>query len=178
MSGLYIMDMATIMVGDADPDTLNHLVLQSVQLPVLQEKTSDHMPGGSVMGVNIGMNALEALSLTFKMKGLNPDTSRKLGIGQARRLNYTMRGNVRDVREDRNFAAKCVVNGRMCKVNMSEFSRDSGIDEDYEVMEIMRYELFLDGAEKFYFDFFRGPAGARVDGVPIFSTQAANLGLV
>ena len=59
MSGLYIMDMATVMVGDADPDTLNHLVLQSVQLPSLSEKTSDHTPGGSVMGVNIGMSMLE-----------------------------------------------------------------------------------------------------------------------
>jgi hypothetical protein len=112
------------------------------------------------------------------MKGLNPETSRKLGIGQPRRLNYTIRGNVRDIREDRNFAGKAVVQGRMVTANMSEFARESGIDEDYEIKEIMRYEFYLDGVERFYFDYFRGPAGARIDGSPVFAQQAGNLGLL
>jgi phage tail tube protein FII len=178
MPGLYIMDMATIMVGDDQPESLNHLKLTSVQLPNLSESTTDHMPGGAVMGVSLGMSMIAALTLSFKMKGLNPETNRKLGIGQPRRLNYTMRGNVRDVREDRNFAAKAVINGRMVTANMSEFARENGIDEDYEIKEIMRYELYLDGQEKFYFDFFRGPSGARIDGEPIFAQQAGNLGLI
>ncbi|MFN3892010.1 MAG: phage major tail tube protein [Beijerinckiaceae bacterium] len=178
MAGLYIMDMATIMVGNDQPESLNHLKLTGVQLPSLEEMTSGHTPGGSVMALDIGMTMLNALNLTFKMKGLNPESSRKLGIGQARRIDYTIRGNVRDVREDRNFAAKAVVNGRMTMVNPSEFARESGIDEDFAIKEIVRYSLFLDGSEKFYFDFFRGPAGARVDGNPIFGAQAGNLGLI
>lgn len=178
MAGLYIMDMATIMVGDDQPDNLNHLTLQSVQLPTLEEVTSDHTPGGSIMGLNIGMSMLNALELTFGMKGLNPDTSRKLGVGQPRRLNYTIRGNIRDVREDRNFAGKAVVKGRMATITPSEFARESGVDESFIIKEIVGYELYLDGVERFYFDFFRGPAGARVDGVPVFSTQAGNLGLL
>lgn len=178
MAGLYVMDMATIMVGDDQPDNMNHLKLTGVQLPNLSETTSDHNPGGSVMGLSIGMTMLTALTLTFKMKGLNPETSRKLGIGQQRRLNYTIRGNIRDVREDRNFAGKAVISGRMVTANMSEFARENGIDEDFEVKELVKYELYLDGVERFYFDFFRGPAGARIDGVPIFATQAGNLGLL
>lgn len=177
MPGLYIMDMATIMVGD-DPENLNHLKLTGVQLPSLEEVTSQHQPGGSVMGLDIGMTMLNALNLTFKMKGLNPESSQKLGIGQARRLNYTIRGNIRDVVEDRNFAGKAVISGRMTLVNPSEFARESGIDEDFAVKEVVRYQLFLDGQEKFYFDFFRGPAGARIGGNPIFAAQAGNLGLI
>lgn len=178
MSGLFIMDMATIQVGDLNPDDLNHLRLESVKLPTLQEKTQDHTPGGAVMGLQIGMTMLEALNLTFRMKGLNPETSRRLGIGQGRRLNYTLRGNVRDVREDRNFACRVRVNGRMIKVDQSEFARESGINEDFEITEVVLYEVHFDNQEKFFFDFFRGPAGARIDGTPIFSQQAANLGLL
>jgi len=177
MPGIYIMDMATIMVGD-DPDNLNHLKLTNVQLPSLEETTNQHTPGGAVMGLEIGMTMLAALNLTFKMKGLNPETYGKLGIGQARRLNYTIRGNVRDVVEDRNMAGKAVVTGRMTTLNQSEFARESGVDEDFAVKEIVRYQFFLDGAERYYFDYFRGPAGARIGGNPIFAAQAGNLGLI
>jgi uncharacterized protein len=175
---IYLMDMASIWVGDADPNDGNFLTIEDVKVPMMQEKTTDHTGGGAVMGIKLGMNMLEALDLTFKLKGFNPNVFSKFGVGQPRRLNYTIRGNVRDIREDRQFACRVRVNGRMTKYDPGSFSRDSGTSEDFEIAEIVSYECFFDGVERFYFDYFRGPAGARVDGQPMFAQAAANLGLI
>jgi P2 family phage contractile tail tube protein len=174
---LFVMDMATIMVGDDNPNNLNHLTIESITLPVMSEKTVDHAAGGAVMEIKIGMSMLEALELSFKMKGLNPSVAVKFGMGQLVRLNYTIFGNVRDVLEDRLIPARVKVRGRMVKLDQGEFSRESGVSEDYMINEILKYEAYFDNQEKFYFDFARGPAGARIDGQPIFAQQAINLGL-
>jgi phage tail tube protein FII len=175
---IFLMDMASIMVGDGTPNDLNSLNIEDLKVPMIQEVTTEHKGGGAIMGVKLGMNMIETLDLTFKLKGFSPNVSNKLGMGQARRLNYTIRGNVRDVREDRQFSCKVVVNGRMCKVDGGSFARDSGTSEDFEVNEIMKYQCFFDDTEKFYFDYFAGPAGVRIDGNSIFATAASNLGLI
>jgi len=178
MSNIYHMDMASIMVGDTNPNDINSIKIEEIKLPVLQEVTVEHKGGGSIMGIEIGMNLLQKLELSFKMKGLSPEVFRELGIGRRRRTSYTIRGNVVDLREDRRFPAKCVVQGRMIKLDQGSFDRDKGISEDYQIAEIVHYELFLDGQEKFYFNYFQGPAGARIDGQIIFADEARNLGLV
>jgi phage tail tube protein FII len=175
---IYLMDMASIMVGDGAPNDLNSLNIEDLKVPMIQEVTVEHKGGGAIMGVKLGMNMIETLDLTFKLKGFSPNVSNKLGIGQQRRLNYTIRGNVRDVREDRQFACKVVVNGRMVKVDGGSFSRDSGTSEDFEINEVMKYQCFFDDVEKYYFDYFDPVAGARIDGNPIFATAASNLGLI
>lgn len=174
---IYELDMANLFCGDEDPSRSQFLTLENVKLPTLTEKTKDHMPGGGVIGLKIGMRSFEPLSMTFKLRGLNPDVMNKFGVNGNARRKYTFRGNVRDLAEGINLKAEGIITGRLVKVDQGEFSRDEGVSNDYEVAEIVGYQFILDGKEKVYFDYFAGPIGWRVDGVSEFAEEARNLGL-
>jgi phage tail tube protein FII len=177
MATIFEMDMANLFAGDDDPANSQHLTIQEVKIPALQEKTSDHTPGGGVMGIQIGMRILEPLELTFKLKGINPTVMNRFGVSSPVRRKYTVLGNVRDLQTGRDIPLKVVAEARMIKVELDAFSRDNGMSTDYQLAEVMHYELWLDGVEKYYFSFFEGPSGARVDGVAMFGDAARNLGL-
>jgi P2 family phage contractile tail tube protein len=174
---LYELDMANIFAGDEDPTNSQHLAIEDVKLPQLQEKTKEHAAGGAVFGVKIGLRLFEPLEQTFKLRGFNPEVMNKFGVNSPTRRKYTTRGNVRDLRTGATFAAVAVVQGRMVKVEPSSWKRDDGLANDYTIDEIVFYQLMLNGAEKYYFDYFAGPIGWRVDGVAQFADEARNLGL-
>ncbi len=174
---LYIMDAAALFLGDADPTDAEIVTIKSVKIPALKEKTKSHMGGGATMEINLGMRALDPLEFSFKLEGFNPKAMSQL-MPVAGTLKYTVRGNVRDVKAGLDIGVRAIVNGRMTSYEPGEFSRDQGMESDYMFAEIMGYQLFLNDVEKFYFDYFGGPLGVRVDGEQIFRGQARNLGLV
>ena len=96
----------------------------------------------------------------------------------AGRIKYTIRGNVYDLREQTDLELKAIIQGRLTKMEMGEFTRDAGMTEDYEIKEALFYSISLGGQEKFYFDYFSGPAGFRVNGQVVQQRAARNLGLV
>lgn len=176
MGTIYEMDMANLFVGDAEPDKSEFLTIRSVKLPMLQEKTTEHSGGGAMAGLRIGMKMLEVLELTFSLRGYNLDVMNKLMIGE--RQKYTMLGNVRDLKSDREFPSKAVIQGILTKVDLAEFQRDEGLSTDYQVDQVVHYELHIDGREKYYFNYFAGPLGYRVDGRVRHRRAARNIGLV
>jgi P2 family phage contractile tail tube protein len=177
VSTIYELDMANLFAGDDDPTKSQFMVIETIKLPMLQEKTKEHMPGGGVMGVKIGMRAIEPLEVTFKLRGFNPDVMNKFGLSSPHRHRYTIRGSVRDLREGNSFPVVAVVEGRLVKVAADDFRREDGIAHDYEIAEIMKYQLMWNNQEKYYIDFFAGPIGWRVDGRVAFQQEAAHLGL-
>lgn len=174
-ANLFIMDAANLFVGNADPNSSEHLALKSVKIPALVAKTKEHMGAGAATSINIRMSTLEPLDLSFKLEGFNPVTMAQFMSPE--RADYTIRGNVRDIVSQREIAVVAVVTGHMVKVDGSEFSKDGGIEHDYQIAEIVRYSLTLDSQEKFYFDHFGGIGTARRDGQPMFGAAARNLGL-
>lgn len=178
MSNLFIMQKAALYAGDENPTNAHHLDLTSVKLPMLQENSTDHKPGGGIMGIKIGMGQVEALTVSMKMKGLTPDLMGHFGISAPRARKYTIRGSILNVRDGAEIPGVAVVKGRILKADLSEFSVDNGIDADYEIHEIDFYELVIGGQEKYHLDLWRGPLGYRVDGVPVHDVTARNLGLV
>lgn len=178
MSNHYIMQAAALFAGDEDPNNAHYLDLTSVKLPMLQENSTDHKPGGGAMGIKIGMGQTEALSLSFKIKGMTPDLLVQYGIGLPRRRKYTIRGSVLDFAANIEIPALAIAEGRILKADMSEFSQDNGVDTDYEVHELAHYELWIGGKEIYYLNYRAGPAGVRINGIPTLSDRARNLGLI
>ena len=174
---LYILDAAALFLGDEDPTDAETITIKSVKIPALKEKTKSHMGGGATMEVNLGMRALEPLEFTFKLEGFNPKAMGQL-MPAAGRLKYTVRGSIRDVKAGTDIGVRAIIDGRMTSYEPSEFSRDQGIESDYMFAEIMGYQLFLNDVEKFYFDYFGGFTGVRIDGDQPFRGVARNLGLI
>lgn len=174
MSTIYNLDSANLFTGDDDPDHSQFLVINSIKFPMLEEETKEFKPGGGVMGIEIGQKSIKALSLGFKLFGFNPRVMNRFMDGKE---HYTIRGNLLDVKKQEDLKVVCVVHGRMVKVDMGDFKKGDGTESDYEIKEITKYKLHIDGDEKYYFDFFAGPGGVRVNGKKVFRRAARNLGL-
>ena len=113
MSNFYVMEAVNLFCGDHDPTASKHLTLDSLKVPELQEKTASHMPGGGVLGLEVGMNFIEALSPTFKLSGFDPQTLTLFGLGTPHRHVYTGYGVVRDKKTGRALEAKTIIEARI-----------------------------------------------------------------
>lgn len=173
-STIYHMDSANLFIGDEDPTNSLYLVLKNIKLPGLEEIKKEHLGGGALGKVSMGMGAIEALVMTFNLDGFTPDVLSRF-MSPLGRLNYTIRGNVRDFFEQKDIEVKAILQGRMTKVEMSEFDRDKGLDTSYEITENVHYELYFDGQEKIYFDLRTGRM--RIDGVEVNRQRNINLGI-
>ncbi|WP_378952052.1 phage major tail tube protein [Mesorhizobium sp. ANAO-SY3R2] len=176
-SPLYNLDAANMFVGDDDPGESLYTILKSVKFFGLEEATKDHLGGGAVTNIKLGMRAYTLSPIAFTLEGLAPNVQKRIMPVGAQRIKYTIRGNVRDIRSHDDIPLRCVVEGRMTKAEISEFERDKGVSSSYEINEMLFYHLHLGAEEKFYFDYWAGPNGLRIDGVPVLQGMARNLGL-
>lgn len=172
---IFNLDTANLFVGDDDPDNSQFLTLSGVKIPMLEESTRTVNPGGGVVAMDIGMRKITISPLTFKLAGLNPDVMPKFMTN--RRIKYTIRANVSNVRTQEDIPLVATIEGRMVKVDLSEFRKDGEVDSDYEIKEIVHYMLKLGDQEQYYLDAFAGPAGVRINGVQVFRDVARNIGL-
>ena len=161
MSNMYIMEAANLFCGDDDPTGSKHLTLTELQLPNLQEMYQDHHPGGSRVQIEVSVG-IEKLEASFKLAGWDPDLLTQFGLGANARRKYTAYGVIRDKRQGTAIEAKAIMEGRLGRVNPEAFQRGELQSYDYAINEILHYELFFGGAEKFYWDLFT--SDWRVDG--------------
>lgn len=177
MSTIYNVDTANLFIGDDDPTDSQFLVLKNIKIPSLEEKTKEHAGGGATAAITLGMRSFKLGALTFSLEGFNPNVlPRFMPVGTGR-IKYTIRANVRDVRTHEDIPLKAIVEGRMTKVEMSDFKKDEGISNEYEINEMLFYHLFFGPQEKIYFDYWSGPRGLRIDGVSPLDQVARNIGL-
>lgn len=172
---IYNLDTANLFVGDEDPDNSQFLVLNGIKIPALEESTRTITPGGGIVAIDIGNRKITIAPFTFKLSGLNPDVMP--AFMATRRKKYTMRGNLANVRTQEDIPVVMTIEGRMVKVDINEVKKDSDVDSDYEVREIVHYMLKIGDKEKYYLDAFAGPNGVRIDGVSPFREVARNIGL-
>ena len=177
MATIYEMDFAALFCDELDPTMAKWLNLEEVKIPALQEKTSETTGGGAAMSIRMGMGAFEPIELTFKLRGIDPETLGQIMAPGRTRRSYTITGNIRDIEGNRELPLRAVVRGRMTKADLGAFTRENGVSTDYQIDEVVHYSLYLDNVERFYVDAFNGPGSIRVDGVSVYAGVARNLGL-
>lgn len=151
---LLLLEQANIFLGDADPTASNHVKLQSVGLPTLERVTFAHLGGGAVGEVNFSMGAFRALDTSFKFAGFSKDSYRLLGIGNNEPQNFTTYGVLRNKKTGREAQAKAILSGMIGRLAPDAFDRSNAFGHDHGITEVMHYELFVDGEEWFYWDYF------------------------
>ena len=153
MSNIYIMEAANLFCGDDDPTASKHLTLAELQLPNLQEMYQDHHPGGSRVQIEVAVG-IQKLEASFKLAGWDPELLTQFGLGATARKKFTAYGSIRDKRNGTAIEAKAVLEGRLGAASPEALQRGEMQGFDYTISEIMHYELYFGGAEKYYYDFF------------------------
>ena len=174
MSTIIVQEAANLFCGDDDPTKSKHLTLGSIKLPSLSEKMSDHHAGGAMVAIEVALG-VDKLDCTFNLKGHDPDLLVQFGLGGKPRLRYTARGLLRDKRTMRAIESKAIIEGRLTKIEVGEFSRGDLLGHDYSIQEVMHYELYYDGVEKVFWDFFTSEW--RINGISQNSDELRILGI-
>mgnify|MGYP000160787217 CR=1 FL=1 len=163
MAKFYVMEAVNLFCGNHDPSTSKHLTIQTLRLPVLEEKTAEHGPGGSVAAVTLGMGQIAPLDITFKLNGYDPDMLSLFGVGGRKIQPYTAYGVVRNKLNSKAIESKTIVHGKLGRIEPDEIQRGELSGHDHTIIEVMHYELYFDDKEKFFFNFANQIW--RVDGV-------------
>lgn len=163
MAGKFlVLEAVNLFCGDHDPTGSKHLTISELQLPTLQETYQDHRPGGSRVGIEVGLG-IEKLMATFKLTGMDPEMYGLFGINNRQKNVFTAYGVLRDKRTGSVEQAKAIMRGRLGSIEQEGFERGNLIGHNYGINEILHYEFYIGGAEKVYWDFFTQEL--RQDGV-------------
>lgn len=149
MANLYVLEQANIFASDTDPTASKHLAIESVKLPALEEKFEDHHGAGAPAAIQIPVG-IEAFKVEFKMLGYDPQLIGLFGLGSPYRHNFTIYGGMRDQITGEAHELKCVVNGRLGKIEQGEFKKGDLNMADYEILGLMRYEVYFKGLEQIF----------------------------
>lgn len=164
---IFAMEAANLYCGDHQPNRSNHLTLQSLKLPTLEENFADHAAGGAAVAIEIDTH-LNRLECTFNLLGWDPDVM--VMIGESRRAHqvFTAYGLIREKRNGKALRAMAVMQGRLGRVDPSEFRRGDNMSHGFAIRGITHYELRMQqtsgvNQEIYYWDFFTSER--RVGGV-------------
>jgi len=119
---VYIMESANLFCGDHDPSASNHLVLQELKLPGLEENFVDHAAGGAPLAIEVDTR-IQRLEATFNLAGWQPQVMSLLGQSNRMRQTFTAYGLVRDRRSGEALEAKSIMEGRLGRVNPTNFRK-------------------------------------------------------
>ncbi len=175
MSDLIVHESFNLFVGDAGPDNTKHLVIGNLKIPDMEELTQQFHAGGSVRGVEVGGLGFKELSSGFKLVGWDPQSMSQFGIGSRSKFPYTAYGNARSKATGTAVQIKCVMWARLTKIGVPELKRGDLFGCDHELKEILHYELYYNGTEKYYWDW--QTALWRVDGVVQNMDEINNLAI-
>jgi phage tail tube protein FII len=153
MAQVYILEAANLFCGSDDPSSSKHLTLRDLKLPLLEEKTVEFHPAGSMFAVSIGALGFNALTCSFRLIGFDPDMLRLFGLSSVLTRRYTAYGVVRDKISGAPKQVKAIMDGRLQRHEPDAFNRGELKGDAYVISEMMHYELWFDRTEEFFFDF-------------------------
>jgi P2 family phage contractile tail tube protein len=151
---LLLLEQVNLFVGDHNPEDSNHIKLQSLGLPTLEHVSVTHLGGGAAGEVEFGMNALKALTPSFKLAGFTQSSYRALGIGTNEPMNFTAYGVLKNKQTGAQHQAKSIIRGIVGRLAPDAFARADAFGHDHSVTEVTHYELSVDAEEWFYWDYF------------------------
>lgn len=157
---IYVMEAVNLFVGDDRPDDSNHLTIQELKLPGLEENFTDHLPGGAVIGIEVDTH-IQRLEATFNLAGWNPEVMTKIGRAEGNQQTFTAYGAIRDRRNGELIESIAVMQGRLGRVNPTAFRKGDLQSHEYSIRGIVHYELKMGERPIYYWDFFEN---ARVIG--------------
>lgn len=153
MNNVFVMESANLFAGDHDPSASNHLTLQELKLPGLEENYVDHAAGGAPFAIEVDTH-LTRLEATFNLVGFNTQVMTLIGHSSRERQVFTAYGVVRDRRTGEAVEAKAVLQGRLGRVNPTNFRKGDLQGHEYSIRGIVHYELFFNNVEIYFWDFF------------------------
>lgn len=119
---------------------------EEVELPLPTPMTQEYRGGGMDLAVNQAMSAIEALEVTVKMAGHNPEIMRRMALGPGQTTRVTFRGGV--LRElDGGIAAHvCIVEGAINGGTRDRWQRGEkgGVEFVMNSIRYLRYEADAD----------------------------------
>ena len=154
MATIYVAEAMNIFVGTG-ANASKHLTITENTLPILEEKTVEHHAGGSIGALEIGGLGLNALTQGFKLSGYDPQAMGQFGVvGTTNNNAFTTYGVMRDKQGNTPIELRAVVWGRLTKIQKDTFKRGDLATQTHEIKEITHYELFWNGGELYYYDFY------------------------
>jgi len=169
---LFIIEAANLFCGSHDPSNSKHLSIQELKLPTLEADYQDHQPGGSRVGIEIEVG-IKKLEPTFKLVGFDPALLIQFGLGSKVKNLYTAYGEIKDRRTGKSTELRAVMEGRLGKIEADAYKRGDLPATDYAINEITHYEVYFDGQEKIFWDFWTN--AWRVNGTDENATTNAIL---
>lgn len=119
---------------------------EEVDLPLPRPVTQEYRGGGMDTAINQAMSAIEALEVTVKMSGHNPEILKRMALRPGRTTRVTFRGGV--LRElDGGIATHvCIVEGAINGSSRDRWQRGekSGLEFVMNSLRYMRYEADTD----------------------------------
>lgn len=119
---------------------------EEVELPLPTPMTQDYRGGGMDLGVSQAMSAIEALAITVKMAGHNPEIMKRMALAPGVTSRVTFRSGV--LRElDGGIATHvCIVEGAINGGTRDRWQRGekSGVEFVMNSVKYLRYEVDAD----------------------------------
>lgn len=150
---IYLLEAANLYMGDHDPNNSKHLQIQELKLPNMQGIYGDHHPGGSRFGLEMEVGA-EKLGASFKFGGVDMDALAQFGLNDRARHTYTAYGDILNKRTGEHSELVAVMEARLGKAEKDNWQRGEFLGTEYELNELVHYELRIGEQEIFYWDFF------------------------
>jgi phage tail tube protein FII len=162
-ASIFTMESANMICGDSGdasaPGISTHLEITNLKLPGLEENYVDHTPGGAPVQIEIPMfqNKLES---TFALAGWNPGVMSMFGSWTRTLMRFTAYGLIRDRRTGTGLQALALFEGRLGRVNPTDFRKSDLMQTEYSIRSITHYECYMqevvgqDPAEITFWDFF------------------------
>jgi hypothetical protein len=147
------MESANLFCGDDDPSSSNHLVLQELKLPGLEENYVDHAPTGAPIAIEIDTH-MTRLEATFNLAGWQTKVMTMIGESNKQRQKFTAYGLIRDRRTGEALESIAIMEGRLGRVNPTNFRKGDLQAHEYSIRGITHYELNMADEELYRWDFF------------------------
>lgn len=150
---LVVMEAMNLFCGDENPTRSNHLTIMNVKLPMLEENYVDHAAGGAPVAIEIDTHVLR-LECTFALMGWQPYVMELMGQERQDMQRFTAYGVIRDKRTAEAIEVKAVMEGRLGRVEPTEFRRGDAQSHNYAIRAITHYEVYFDTEEIYFWDFY------------------------
>lgn len=144
---LYTMESAQMRCGDVGggpgvPGEMTHLTIQEMKLPALEEAFVDHTPGGAIAGTEI-MMVINKLEATFNLAGWQPRIMRLFGTANRSNQRFEAIGLIRDRRTGVALKGQAIIEGRLGRVNPTNFAKGNLMAHEYSIRGIISYKLSM-----------------------------------
>ncbi|WP_336488281.1 phage major tail tube protein [Methylobacterium nigriterrae] len=146
----YVMEAIDVRRAD-QPESSRQKIIQTMALPALTRRTSEHMAGGSVMSLNLSFPQIEALEPKYATGGFDLDTLRHFGLAAGSFDKWVFAGSVR-VRRGGVVPARAIIEGVVNAWEPDENTPGELMKCNHTIVEVSHYELVIDGEEIFYVD--------------------------